>query len=419
MLRRVLAALTRFLPLILLRVAGAGITGGLAVYVARVYGAEFSGRFFLFVSSITIISVLTRLGAEPYLTSHVAPMARTGPLAGSRYLASTAVAVAVLVGVAAFVLSVLMLVAEPFSSRLLGETPLPLLIGAAMGVNLIWLAGAYCRSIGWATLSILIETGLLYLWLFVLLEIIRATSVPLTVANVALGVALLLPILLTLFAVTFWRKRRNLITALGIVDALKGVVSFGAVTVTNGIIMLIPLQVLGFQGLANDAGVYNAALRVSMFVGAFGVVIKSAIVRQEARAPRRTEDRQGDVVRSAAMSVPFVILSVTLASQSQFMTALFGPDFSGIESIILIMLLAQCVSVAGNVVETRAVLAKETRSLNVTAVVTLIVALVAAPVLVRSYGLSGAAWAFAATVCASRLTLALLYLRGPRTPSRV
>ena len=148
---------------------------------------------------------------------------------------------------------------------------------------MVWIAGAYARSLGMASLSIFLKTGFFSLWLLGLLEISRHTSIDPDRAYVAFGVSLLLPVVLIPLAPVLYRSRTALHSRRIIRHALNGIVAFGAVTVTNGIIILIPLQVLGWYGLAHDAGVYNAALRVSMFVGAFGVVIKSVIVRQEAR----------------------------------------------------------------------------------------------------------------------------------------
>ncbi len=189
--------------------------------------------------------------------------------------------------------------------------------------------------------------------------------------------------------------------------------TFGAVTVTNGIVILVPLQVLGWFGSNHDAGVYNAALRVSMFVGAFGVVIRTLVVKKTAQRSNGAENRVGDVKQSVLVALPWILVSLVISWQGQRLASLFGPGFSELHSIILVMLVAQCVYVAGNLIETRAVLAGEKVLLNVTSVTTIIVAFCVTVPLVDAFGLQGAVWGFALTIGVSRAQLVLLYLRAP------
>lgn len=411
MLKRRIQRLVRVVPLVLARIAGAGLTGGLAVYVARTQGAKFSGRFFLLISTITILSVLTRLGVDPFLSATVAPRAADGVRATATHLVSTSIAVLILVAGAGLVLTILQLVVGDWTAETLGRLPVGYLILAVLGVNSIWIVGGYCRALGLASLSIFLETGMFSAWLFGILEVCRISGLEPAPTTVAYAVALLLPVLLLAMMPVVIGARGHLYTKGGWSHALRGLVAFGAVTVTNGIVILIPLQVLGWYGLVQEAGIYNAALRVSMFVGAFGVVIKSTIVRQEAKRLGRIEDRARDVRHMFVFAAPWVVVSLLIAWQSGLLSSLFGSEFKDIESIILIMLLAQCLYVAGNILETRAVLNGEKWLLNVTSVTTVLAALALTPPLVREFGLLGAAWGFAATIVVSRGLLIWMYLR--------
>ena len=400
------------LPLVLSRIAGATITGGLAIYVARTHGAEFSGQFFFFVSTVTILSVLTRLGVDPYLSSTVAPSASQGTHVTTKYLVAAAVAVSLLTLVAGVVLVLLHLAVRDWTDGLLEGLSAGHLILAVFGLNSVWIVGAYSRAVGRAGTSIFIETGLFSLWLFATLELGKQTGYKPTPGNVALACALLCPLLMGAMIPLFVRTRGHWYEGGGVRSALTGVLRFGAVTVTNGIVILIPLQVLGWYGLAEEAGVYNAALRVSMLVGAFGVVIKSVVVRQATHARPPETDRLKDVRQMGMTALPWIAISLGVASQGSLLVKLFGPEFSQLKSIIPVMLIAQCVYVAGNLIETKAVLKGEAALLNITSLTTLVVAVGVTPILVNTFGLRGAAWGFAVTIVVSRIQLVWLYLRG-------
>ena len=322
------AQLLRVAPLIVVRVIGAVLAGALAVYVARTQGAEASGRFFYLVSTLTITSVITRLGAEPYLTSQVAARGRQDARSGAAYLVSTMVAASILVLVAGLVLSVVQLVSPPLTDRVLGDVPVYALVLAVMGLNTVWIVTGYCRARGKAGISIFLETGLLSLWLLGVLELCRFTSLEPSGRNVALALSLMCPALLAPLAPLLYGARHRLFTIAGIKDALAGIGSFAAVTVTNSIVILIPLQVLGWFGKVHEAGIYNAGFRVSMFVGAFGVVVKSLIVRREIDRTDQVENRRRDVLVSGVMALPWVALSLLLTWQGQLLSALFGSEFS-------------------------------------------------------------------------------------------
>lgn len=396
------------------RVFGAAITGGLSIYVARTKGVEFSGEFFLLVSVLTAMSVVTRLGAEPYLTQQIAHRAHRGPSAYARYLTATTIAVSLMFLLVSGALLVLDALAGGPISGLAGDVPVQYLILACAGINAVWIVGGLARSTGRASTSVFVETGLFSLWLFVILEVFRWREVTPRGEYVAIGVSLLAPLLILPVLASIGRNFRGSFSVTATKEALRGVLGFGAVIITNAVVMLLPLQALGWFGDTEGAGVYNAALRVSMFVGAFGVVFKSVIVRRVSKREHLATRRADDLREAALVTVPWLVLSVLIATQADALSRLFGPEFKGIKSILLIMLIAQCVYVAGNLIETRSVLAGERKLLNVVSLLTFLIGTVSSVTLVGWFGLQGAAWAFLVTIIGTRGLLAFLYVRMER-----
>lgn len=400
------------------RVLGAVIAGGLAVYVARVYGPAFSGTFFVLVSTLTILSVLTRLGAEPYLTERIASPDQRARQDAS-YLASSCWAVLTTLSTVGLALVAFQIAAPRIAERVLSGLSVPLLLAAVFGLNLLWLATAYVRAKGAAGLSIFLETSVWSAWLWLVLAVCHLADLTPGPDAVAIGVAAMVPVFALLLAPTFVRQRVNPLRPDGYRKAMAGVLGFGALTVTNGIFALVPLQVLGWYGLHEEAGVYNAALRVSMIIGASGVVIKSVVVRQAVRGEGLSADaRRAHLRHTCLLAVPWIAISVLIAWQGRYLSALFGEGFEQIESIALVILLAQSVNVACFYLETRAVLAQERRLLNKTSATVLVLSLVLSPLLIGQFGLTGAAWSFAVPIVVSRLQLAWSYLHAsPRSGS--
>ena len=411
----------RVLPLLGVRLSGAGITAGLSVFVARAFGSTYSGRFFYTVSTVTVVSVLTRLGAESYLTSSVASKAGGDRRERDEYFVATAASVCLLVFVAGMIMQLGLWFFPGVAGTALAGLPVSSIVLAVLGLNSIWLCVGYTRARGFAGISIFLETGMLSLWLLGLVLTAHGSGDrpgPVAIARVLF---LLLPVGLVFLTPVLARGRRSVRQPQAIRTALGGIGGFGAVTVTNGIIILIPLQALGWFGMVTDAGIYNAAQRVAMVVGAFGVVIKSAVVRQHVQNPYMQENRLADVIDSGKVALPWLVISLILTWQRHHVAAIFGPDFGALGSIIFIMLCSQCLNVAGFLIETKAVLANERYILNVNSVVTLGVALAVTPALVHQYRLDGAVWGFAITILVARIHLVWMYLRGgsesPRVPN--
>jgi hypothetical protein len=295
--------------------------------------------------------------------------------------------------------------------RLVGETPTWLVVLATLGWNSVWIAGGYARAKGKAALSIFFETGLLYTWLLLLFAVASWLRTTPGHTAIALGLFSLAPALALVMAIQLRGTPRGSLTFASIRHAVLGVSAFGAVTITNATVMLVPLQVLGLFGQTANAGVYNAALRVSMFVGAFGVVVKSAVVKSHARAGSSGAGNSRDIVNSALIAAPLLGASLVVVWQQDSVAALFGPEFADMKPILLPMLVAQAIYSAGHLIEARAVMANERGILNLTSGATIVVASVVTPLLVSRFDLSGAAWSFVIAVAVSRGQLTWLYLR--------
>ncbi|WP_310962235.1 lipopolysaccharide biosynthesis protein [Nocardioides terrisoli] len=342
---------------------------------------------------------------------------------GTRKTVPALVSTYIVVGCIGLVFGAILMLGELVSPvlvhRLVGELGSPLLLVlAVLGFNSIWISSAFSRAAGRGTVAILLENALLAIWLTIVLLpwALQSRTPPLWV--VAIAMCAIAPMLVVPVLLRFRREAGRGAAVSSLRHAARGLIGYGAVTVTNSIIVWVPVQVLGYFGKLPEVGVYNAAFRVTMLIGAFGVILKSAVIGQRIAAgndDHRGDDRWPLIRRSVALTIPFVLVSLVIAWQGRLLSSAFGGGFAEMKTILPVMLIAQSINVGGFLIETTFVLRGDRRALNMNAAVTFAVAVVAAPLLVGTYGLHGAAWSFALTTVLSRVHLAFLYvIRGPQ-----
>ncbi len=412
----------RSMMTVVARASGAFLTAFLTVYVARTQGVEASGDFFVLVSSMTAMSVVTRLGSDAYLSRLIAGQRLTHRQAIARAVFATYLACALLILVLGVALTIFRYAYPDASAGLLRGVNPALWTAAVLGLNGMWIAGAYARARGQAATSVFLETALFSLWLLTTLVIQDVSGIALSSGNIIFATALLVPALAPLGLILILRSNDPRPRRSDLLAAMSGIVRFGAVTVMNGAIAVIPLQTLGALDLESEAGVFNAALRVSMVIGAFGVVVRSLVVQAHYRGRDVQRSRREDLVSAAKSTAPWIVVSILLGTQADVLVRIFGSDFADLGGILTLMLVTQCVFVGGNMIEAKAILANEIHILNIVSAVTVVVALLATPALVYFFGLPGAVGAFVIIVTTNRVLLAVLYLRSSpdrsqRTPA--
>lgn len=403
---------------VLARLFGAASTGGLTVYVARAEGVEESGRFFVLVSILSALSLLTRLGSDAYLTSVSAGLDRSHRSRAVAHTVTTSLVVTLMVLTMVALLTVAQICAPSTTDALLaGHAPWQLGL-ATLGLNSIWLAGAASRASGHAAVSIFLETGFFSLCLFVFVMVQQLRGGPLDHTHLLLTLGLLAVPWSLWGAIRAARASVSLDLHL-FVRAFRGILAYASTALTNGVVVLIPVQALGYFRLVDEAGVYNAALRISMLVGAFGVVIRSLAVRAyRSDDGKAAEPKISDLTQALRSTLGWVAISLLVATQATPLARVLGEDFSRVSSILAPMLVAQCVYIGGSLLEVRAVLGHRRRMLNQVAAVTVCTGLASSFAFVALWELPGAVLAFALTVLMSRAALVTLYVNWLRSTVR-
>ncbi|MDO3397944.1 hypothetical protein QWJ41_19635 [Nocardioides sp. SOB44] len=304
-----------------------------------------------------------------------------------------------------------LLLRPDLQERLLGTLSGPELLAlSAVGFNFVFVGAAYLRSLGRGPSAVLLESTLIYAWL--LLVFMAADTLGLTPSldDIAASLVVLGPL-----SYLVLRSRGAAGTAArhvwkGFKDALLGAFRFASVAAVNGIVIWLPVVALGFSGQLQDVANYNAAYRIAMMVGIFGVIVKSSTISTYLSSHAADDQlKPAAVLRGSATAMAaLAVLAGVLWWQKELLASIFGDEFTQVGTILPIMLVGQVVNSAGFLPETLAVLHHKTNGLNWVAALTLATASIAIPVLVYYEGIIGAALAFSITTVVNRLSLVAL-----------
>jgi len=401
---------------LIIRVAGAGLTFLLNVFVARLYGADGAGVYFLALTVMTIATVFGRMGMDNSLLRFVAAHAASGEweevqgvyrkgmrIAWAASVASTAVMVAVAPLLARYVFRKPEL-ASAMSWMALGVVPVAIgtlygqilralkRVWASMMVSAVWIPGI----------------AIVGLWL----------AGPRGGAVVAIQVYVLAAALTALGAWAWWRR---------VTPTLRGVHGdFDGATLLRSSIPLfwvasmtmamnwIANFALGVWGSVADVGVFNAASRISFLVS-FVLIAVDNISAPMFAALHKAGDQDG-LGRTARNTVRLMVLlaapalAVIVLAPRRIM-GLFGPEFERGGVVLVILAFAQLANVMAGSVGSLLMMSGHERQVRDSNTLAAAICLVGCVALVPRTTALGAAIAVAAALVARNVYEVLMVRR--------
>jgi len=387
------------------RVGGSLLTAALTVVVARTGGLEYSGKFYLFVTAVSLASVFTRLGVDGFLTHRVVEGSGRSP---RQEVAVSGLAVLLLTFLACAV-SLAGCLVRPDLLQPRGVTFFWI---AVLGVNSIWLMGTSFRAQGRAAMSVFVETGAMSAGLVMLVGVFAMSGNEPQREHIALALACFIPVFL--FVVSRVRGRleigRGLIAAT--IRAVAGIARFGSVTLVGGLMVVLPVQILGSIAGAAEVGVYNAAFRASMLIGAFGVVIRSGVVK-DMLSPGWEATAYDLRVVWRSLILWMSMAGVLWLVGARFVTDLLGEGFGQVRWLMLPLLLIQAVWLAGTHAESRLLVEGHTLLMGLSGGAAVVILVSTCLLLVPIWGAEGAVAGFGCAALGNRLIIlcGLLNLR--------
>lgn len=396
------------------KAGGAVFTLLLVVYLGQMTGSRDSGYFYFTLALVVMLSQLLRLGLDGVLLRRASRHHSAREHAALQRLSGD-VLVYLLVGGTLLLLGGMAVERHVAPLLFPGESLLLYRVAlySCLPFTLMWSSAALLKGIGRTALAVFIEAGSVPL-LVLLLMLAQGGGADYREAAKALLQANLLAAALAMALV--YRHAGCRILPAGLLrrclsllqDALQSV----WVAMSNTLIVWSPLFLLGMLATPADVGIYNAAFRVTMVVGAFSAVFRGIATPRLAGMMHRSESPVPYLKR--AMS-PIVIagLLLVLAGELSFdwVFAQMGSGFAAASGLAMLMLVGMLANVLFVMMETQLILADRNDLLRANALFTVQFALPLTLLLIAHFNAYGAALGFVLTNILSRGNMLYLFNR--------
>jgi O-antigen/teichoic acid export membrane protein len=396
------------------KAGGAVFTLLLVVYLGQMTGSRDSGYFYFTLALVVMLSQLLRLGLDGVLLRRASRHHSAREHAALQRLSGD-VLVYLLVGGTLLLLGGMAVERHVAPLLFPGESLLLYRVAlySCLPFTLMWSSAALLKGIGRTALAVFIEAGSVPL-LVLLLMLAQGGHTDYREAAKALLQANLLAAALAMALV--YRHAGCRILPAGLLrrclsllqDALQSV----WVAMSNTLIVWSPLFLLGMLATPADVGIYNAAFRVTMVVGAFSAVFRGIATPRLAGMMHRSESPVPYLKR--AMS-PIVIagLLLVLAGELSFdwVFAQMGSGFAAASGLAMLMLVGMLANVLFVMMETQLILADRNDLLRANALFTAQFALPLTLLLIAHFNAYGAALGFVLTNILSRGNMLYLFNR--------
>jgi len=400
---------------ILSKAGGSMFTLLLVVYLAHATGAEASGYFYFTLAVAVMLSQLLRLGMDGVVLRLSSGYLHAGDGDALRRLAGDVLVYLLGCGAAMVVLGKAL---EPYAAPLVFSGAAPFLLYETalysfVPFTLMWTCAALLKGIGKTSLSVFVEAGSVPL-LVLLLMLLHAGEAGYEEAVHALLQANAIAAVMAVALV--FRHAGCRISLPGLLprcrellaESVKGV----WVAISNTLIVWAPLFLLGILATAADVGVYNAAFRVTMVIGAFSAVFRGVATPKLAGLLHRRESPVPFLRRSMTRIVLAGLLALAAGEMSfDWVFAHFGAGFANASGLAMLMLVGMLANVLFVIMETQLILADRNDLLRANTFFTVAATLPLTLALIVSFQAYGAALAFVVTNVLSRSNMLYLFNR--------
>lgn len=387
-----------------LRGLGAGLAFALNVVIGRMLGAEGAGLYFLALSVVSIGAVITKLGLDNTLLRFIAAGASTGDwnrVMGVFGMGLRLAAAASLMGAGIVCATAPLLAVYIFGEPALTAPLLAISLGIFTFAMMMLLSE--CLKGLKRIRNAMLVSGVLYplialALIWPLVTLFGPTGAALayvlgTGGAAAIGWGLWRantrghPAPAPHFdRATLWQSARPL---------------WVMELINRAVLPWAPLFLLGIWGTAADAGVFGAALRVSMLVTFFLVAVNTVIAPKFAELYAKGEiEMIGRLARQFALLITLAAspLFLVLVFAGDWVMGLFGPEFTRGGTALAILALGQAVNTMTGSVGYLLMMTGHERDVRNAAILAAVLMALCAVWLIPSYGLIGAAIASAMAI---------------------
>jgi len=400
---------------ILSKAGGAMFTLALVIYLGHTTGSEASGYFYFTLAVAVMLSQLLRLGMDGVVLRLSSRYLHAGDTDALQRLAGDMLVYLVCCGAIMILFGKMI---EGYAAPLVfaGESPYLLYETALYSFvpfTLMWTSAALLKGIGKTSLSVFIEAGSVPLLVLLWMQLSAGAAGYREAVSALLWANVIASLLALALVLRYAGCRISLPGLLPrcrelLAESVRGV----WVAISNTLIVWSPLFLLGMLATPTDVGVYNAAFRVTMVIGAFSAVFRGVATPHLAGLLQRKESPVLFLKRSMThIIVAGLLLLVAGEMTFDWLFAHFGAGFSSAAGLAMLMLVGMLANVLFVIMETQLILADRNDMLRSNALFTLLVGLPLTLPLIVYFQAYGAALGFVLTNVLSRSNMLYLFNR--------
>jgi O-antigen/teichoic acid export membrane protein len=384
-----------------LRIFGAVLALGFQTLLARLLGAEKTGIYFLAVTFTSIGMILSRFGLDNFLLRSIAKYSNPKNQTDVFAICKKSIQIVVF---SSIIYSVIILISADWISKELFTqpqltNPLRIMALSILPGSLLALHSEMLRAIREIERSTFVQViGIPLLCLLLCSPLIYFGSIEGASATYVIA-----SILVCLLSLKFWQSSTFFSEALTLKDALKnfstrsilqGSLPFFWISLLSLLMNSVDIILLGILGDTKVVGIYGIVTRIST-LSTFVLVAINSVFAPEFALLHAQKDiiSLEKLARKATglmvvLTLPIFILIFTFSSQ---ILSLFGEDYTGGASALIIVTIGQFINVATGSVGYILMMTGNEKLVQYNVILSLVVNVVLNILLIPKYGLTGAA----------------------------
>lgn len=380
------------------RFAGVGLNFAVAITLTRNLPMHEAGMVFMLMTLVTGISLFSRLGVEQWLVRDVARIPETEQRQQGQYL-QTAYRLVLLSSVV-FMLG--WLVFAPLTQHLLFDDAIQLLplLAAGSGIlffNLVMLNSAFLKAIRHTSQSLLVQNALpavTYMLLIVVFWMVFTQNQHYLWLYIA---SLLLAGLWSFHWLRPWWQDLSpaVSTPFKVRDVLRQSLPLAPVSFFSFLMLWADTLLTGLLLSNEDVALFTVAARLSFvslfFLGALDATIYPRLLKIHKQQPEQT--RRFFWQATGLVAGVLGIVTLLLLMTSDFILAVFRPEYVQAGIALAILLVAQFVRAMSLTFSFMFIIQEQVRYLNILLMSALVVNIIANLLMIPHYGIEGAAGA--------------------------
>ena len=395
-----------------IKVVSAGVTLLFYMYLGRTLGAESSGKFFLFLTILTIASVVVRFGLENTLlklVSQCAPEKKWG-IIFSAY--SKAIKYVVVISIA--VSSIIYLAAGDIAIWLFSSSNMSSYI-EIVALTITPLAISVIHAQALQGLKRIVDSTLILNLLIPLVALVGSMMVANTygLQGVVSVYSFSIYIVCIISLVLWWKNVHNFENDKQTIknsELLDSCIPLFWVSVIQMVINWFSYLVLGIFSTEAEVGIFGVGVRIVTLFGFFLMAINS--ISAPKIAAMHTNGNRGEIekmCRSSSTLLLYVTLPLFLIVflASDLVMSLFGEEFTGNNLALQILLFGQFINLLSGSVGVLLIMTGNEKLMRNNLIITMILCVISNLVLVPVYGLIGAAISFSFTMALQNVFLVI------------